>query len=64
MFTTFLRQDLQSLVKRPLYLQDVQVVSFAGQTTRCPFKKFQPHFIQILLRSIFRVGSLLTLKGM
>ena len=45
-----------------LYLQEVQVVSFAGQTARWPFEKIPPHFIQLLLFSILRVGSLLTLK--
>ena len=37
-------------------------MSFAGQTARCPFEKVPPHFKQVLLRSIFRVGSFLTLK--
>ena len=59
---TFLRRDLQSLVKWALYLQEVQVVSFAGQTARCPFEKVPPHFIQVLLLSILRVGSLFTVK--
>ena len=59
---TFLRRDLQSLVKCPLNLQVVQVVSFAGQTAKCLFENDQPHFIQLLLLSMLRVGSLLTLK--
>ena len=58
----FLRGDLQSLVKRPLYLQDVQVAFFAGQTAKCHFEKVPPHFIQVLHRSIFNVGSLIALK--
>ena len=45
-----------------MYLQDVQVVSFAGQTARCPFEKNPPHFIQVLLFSIIIVGSLFTVK--
>ena len=59
---TFLRRDLQSLVKWPLYLQDVQVVSFAGQTARCSFEKVLPHFIRVLFVSILRVGSFSTVK--
>ena len=59
---TFLRRDLQSLVKWPLYLQDVQVVSLARQTAKCLFEKVPPLFMQVLLLSIFRVGSLFTVK--
>ena len=59
---TFLRRDLQNLVKWPSYLQDVQIVIFAGKTANCPFEKVQPHFIQVLFFSIFRVGSLFTVK--
>ena len=59
---TFLRQDIQNLVKWPLYLQDVQVVYFAGQTAKCPFETVPPCFIQVLLLSIFRVDSLFTVK--
>ena len=55
---TFLQRDLQSLVKWPLCLQDVQVVSFLGQTAKC----VPPHFIRVLLLCIFRVGSLFTVK--
>ena len=50
-------------MKRPLYLQDVQVVSFAGQTARRPFEKVPPHSNRCCsLRSIFSVVSFLTLK--
>ena len=43
-------------------LQEVQVASFAGQTARWSFENVPPHFIQLLLLSILRVGFLLTLK--
>ena len=44
------------------YLQDVQFVSFAGQTARFPFEKVPSPFIRVLLRSMFSVGSLFDLN--
>ena len=37
----------------PLYLQFLQVMSFAGHTFRCPFVNAFPNFMHVLLRSIF-----------
>ena len=56
------RRVSQSLVNCPRYLQDVQVVSSAGHFAKCPLENVPPHFMQVLFLSMFRVGSLFTLK--
>ena len=40
-----LLRDLHNLAKCPLKLQFLQVMSFAGQTLKCPFVNAFPHFM-------------------
>ena len=39
-----------------------KVVCYAGHTAKCAFQNVPTHSVQVLLRSMFKVGSLFTLK--